>query len=769
MTRARAVPALLAALAGLAVTLPLRVLFAPDVWLSWAVVAVGSVAVSGAALRVLVGRAPLVVGGQLLLGAWALAAFAVPETLWYAVPTPATARAVAAAVAETAHAVATSAAPVRVTAGVALALAVTIAVVALIVDLVAVTLTSPAAAGMPLLAAYAAIAANTGTGLPMGYFIGPALAWVLLVGHDGVDRFAPANRAIAKVRTHGGPRPRETLWATVRWSVALALLTALALPALLPHATPTFLADGLGRGAPGGGGSSLDTSLAVARSLGDRSPTPVLRYTTDSRTPPPLRVDVLSSYTSGMWLKAHPAAESASLPPNEAGPGIERRRFTTTVSLNELRRPQLAVPGIPTEVSMTEDRWLVDSRGVVHATSDSLPYTVRAEENNPTTAQLLTVTAGDPGDHAGDLSLTGVDRSYLDAIIDEILPQARPPAETAWAIQEYLRSSRFTYALDLADPVTVDDVGRPLSDDALTQFLATRRGYCVQFATAMALMARSRDIPARVAIGYLPGTLEGDTWTVRAADAHAWPELYFAGIGWVRFEPTPGTHAGPAPAWTIAPASTTPDATPSASPTARPSSTPTGAAPTSPEAAPQTADASGPSGAWLWLRQRWWLLTAALGALLAVGATPIAAWVRRRRALHRAADPAERTELLWDSLLERLADLGIVPPTGATPRQAEADLHRAIPLDDDSATALATVVSTLERARYAAHPGSLPDVAEAADLVRTAAYRSRPLRTRLRARCWPLSGRRAWSDLGTWRPRCRRGRRREASAPDQSR
>ena len=67
-----------------------------------------------------------------------------------------------------------------------------------------------------------------------------------------------------------------------------------------------------------------------------------------------------------------------------------------------------------------------------------------------------------------------------------------------------------------------------------------RKGYCVHFASAMAVMARTLSIPSRVAVGFLPGTQdEQGTWTVSLRDAHAWPELYFEGVGWVRFEPTP--------------------------------------------------------------------------------------------------------------------------------------------------------------------------------------------------------------------------------------
>jgi transglutaminase-like putative cysteine protease len=79
--------------------------------------------------------------------------------------------------------------------------------------------------------------------------------------------------------------------------------------------------------------------------------------------------------------------------------------------------------------------------------------------------------------------------------------------------------------------------------DAVDYFLFDeRRGYCEQFASAMTVLLRSVGIPARLVTGYGPGTLNPVTGLleVRNSDAHAWVEVFFAGVGWVEFEPTPG-------------------------------------------------------------------------------------------------------------------------------------------------------------------------------------------------------------------------------------
>ena len=69
----------------------------------------------------------------------------------------------------------------------------------------------------------------------------------------------------------------------------------------------------------------------------------------------------------------------------------------------------------------------------------------------------------------------------------------------------------------------------------------------------MALMARILGIPARVGIGFLPGQAGKDgEYIVRMHDMHAWPELYFQGVGWVRFEPTPSARVATTPTWTDA-------------------------------------------------------------------------------------------------------------------------------------------------------------------------------------------------------------------------
>ena len=154
------------------------------------------------------------------------------------------------------------------------------------------------------------------------------------------------------------------------------------------------------------------------------------------------------------------------------------------------------------------------------------------------------------GEVPGDIRDRNVDlpRGFPPAVTTEaerIVAGASTPYERALALQNSFRDGSFEYSL--AAPA-----GH--SDSAIEDFLfITRTGYCEQFAAAFAAMARAVGLPARVAVGFTPGDadpLEPNRYVVRGENAHAWPEVYIAGAGWVAFEPTPGRGAPGAQAYT---------------------------------------------------------------------------------------------------------------------------------------------------------------------------------------------------------------------------
>jgi hypothetical protein len=106
------------------------------------------------------------------------------------------------------------------------------------------------------------------------------------------------------------------------------------------------------------------------------------------------------------------------------------------------------------------------------------------------------------------------------------------PYDQALAIESYLRRE-MRYSLEVEKP--------PFDQDAVDYFLFdSKTGFCQYYASAMVVLARSAGVPARLAVGFGPGTFDTvrGRFTVLESDSHAWPELYFPGIGWVEFEPT---------------------------------------------------------------------------------------------------------------------------------------------------------------------------------------------------------------------------------------
>jgi transglutaminase-like putative cysteine protease len=112
----------------------------------------------------------------------------------------------------------------------------------------------------------------------------------------------------------------------------------------------------------------------------------------------------------------------------------------------------------------------------------------------------------------------------------DIAAEADTPYDKTAAITKFLRDN-IQYAEAIPQP--------PRNQDPLEWILFEhKQAYCVYYATAEVLMLRSLGIPARMAVGFAQGERDGDSYIVRKLDAHAWPEVYFPGIGWVEFEPT---------------------------------------------------------------------------------------------------------------------------------------------------------------------------------------------------------------------------------------
>lgn len=168
-------------------------------------------------------------------------------------------------------------------------------------------------------------------------------------------------------------------------------------------------------------------------------------------------------------------------------------------------------------------------------TTDGSTYSVRSAIPALTPELLATAPAQAPPDVIEQyLALPTIAPRVVAEARRITAPQATPYAK-ARALQDYFHRG-FKYDLK----------ARPGHDNnALANFLFnTKTGYCEQFAGSYAVMARSIGLPTRVAVGFTPGELQTDgLYHVRDEHAHAWPEVYLQGFGWVPFEPTPGRGA----------------------------------------------------------------------------------------------------------------------------------------------------------------------------------------------------------------------------------
>jgi transglutaminase-like putative cysteine protease len=543
---------------------------------------------------------------------------------------------------------------------------------------------------------------------------------------------------------------------------AVGVVVALLVPAVIPHFPPRYLTEGLGRtgGGTGEGSVGFNDTLDLTRSLNNQDQSPVLTYTTTAFTRAPLRVLATSYYSRGQWTVAGATGNSPDGPPPP--PPDKRRRYTLSVSDNTLAAPRIAAPYPVVAVSMEGTPWSIDpvTRDVRVDRAVS-SYRVEYADLAPTPPELRDVGAPDSSDITDDdLSLPDRSRDLIERWSADVTRGEDNPLDKAIAIQDHLRdTSRYTYSLDLGEPLR-DDQGRLL--EPIENFYQTRRGYCVQFATAMVMMARAQGIPARMAIGFLPGQLSGQQYIVRASDAHSWPELYFQGYGWLRFEPTPGARAGTPPPYAVLGADSGAtrggrEVSESASAGATTAAQTTSATATAGPVVLQQSFLESVGDAFT-VRNLVLVLAIVLG-LLAAFAMPITAWLLRLRRRRAAVTQQDLIEAEWEELTSHFGDLGLTAPEGVTLRQLReryvADGH----LDEDNATAMRRVTTTLEKSRYDLPERTTPQEAfrlhDDIRSIRRQVGRTRAWQTRLRSFLWPEAGVSFWRSLPDRLPRRR--------------
>jgi Transglutaminase-like superfamily len=310
------------------------------------------------------------------------------------------------------------------------------------------------------------------------------------------------------------------------------------------------------------------------------------------------------------------------------------------------------------------------------------------------------------------------------------------------ALQNYLQT--FDYTTDVSG-----SIGDASGTQAIARFLVSRAGYCVHFASTMAVLARALNIPARVAVGFTPGSLADDgsgDHVITLHDAHAWPELYFAGVGWTRFEPTPDGPRTKVPGYTQGAGNGLPT-TPGSQPTGPSPANPGGAqgAQVPKQVQPLTTPTPGarPPAALPQTGGGLPVLPLALALLvLVVALLPVTSRALLRRGRwRRATSPALLAEATWAELRDTLLDYGYAWPVSDPPRRGAARLVEERHLRGDAKAALLRLASAVERARYAPELGAVGDLRGDVDTVRRALADGVSGWARLRARFLPRSAR----------------------------
>jgi transglutaminase-like putative cysteine protease len=290
----------------------------------------------------------------------------------------------------------------------------------------------------------------------------------------------------------------------------------------------------------------------------------------------------------------------------------------------------------------------------------------------------------------------------------EVTDGKATPFDRARALEQFFLdpAEGFNYSLDV-------DLGpEAQTQSAIQEFLRSRRGFCVQFASTFAAMARAVGLPARVAVGYTPGLYDSTArvYRVTSEDAHAWAEVWLAGLGWTRFEPTPASDLpggsrlpgrGPAPALSGSAAPTPATGAPAPPPTSAGES-PAPSNPAEVAIDPPAADGGDDDGlTFSWMFAIVLLLGAVAGAVVVAAGIVIA---KRRRRLRRRSrpDPAAAITGAWEEVLDRLGEAGVDRAPSRTPLEL-AD-HASARVPGAASPPLQQLARTYTATRYAPSP-----------------------------------------------------------------
>ena len=509
---------------------------------------------------------------------------------------------------------------------------------------------------------------------------------------------------------------------------------------LIPLALPPVTAPATSLG--GGLGIRVNPFIDLGQDLRERTPVTAVEYESDSDVPVYLRLATLENFSGRQWApNAVDPGAGNGIDDISAALGLERdvarTEHTADIQVAQIGGRWLPVPYPVTKLDGLDGDWSFEPSGLTVRTPrgsvDGQTFTATFDTLEPSREQLAA---------AGNSIPAGFDR-YLTVPTD--LPEVQAAAtavagagatqyDRAVLLQEWFRSG-FVYSENTPAEEGYD--GSSLN--VLTDFIEKKSGYCVHFSSAMAVMARMLGIPSRIAVGFQPGSRVGSAgegrsdFEVTTRDLHAWPELYFEGVGWTRFEPTPSRGDVPAysePAPVDNPA--TPDVDESlATPTPEPVVTPS-AAPVAPDAADRgSASAAGPR-----IGTGPLIAIGVLLGLLLLALVPFAVRrVLRAVNLSRSQKRVGGAAAAWNEVRDTARDHGWRAPPTETVRDFADRLELVLM---DTSDPIVRLRDAIEEDAYSQFRGALVRQDDLRAVLQSIS-RSVNRRERLRAALWPPS------------------------------
>jgi transglutaminase-like putative cysteine protease len=696
-------------------------------------------------------------------------AFANARSLYHLLPTPASLAVLWHVAGQGFSEASRYAPPVPGLRGMVLLAAAGIGITALLTDLIAVRLESAALAGLPLLLLFTepfTLSVSRGFfGTTVAFCAGVA-GYLALLSSEARGRIREWEQRDPAGQDAPDTRPLAAAGRRVGFAaVVVALFLPLAVPGL--HFTRLFGGGQPGIGGSGGHGGSGGAvafpgpDIQLSQQLHTSAASTVLVYTSTASVPDYLQIYTVNQLTDRGWQFSPPkslvsVSPRLPAPPGLAATAVTAKETTHIAVASNVSSDYLGALPVPYPATTVTAGGTVRADPSTLMVFDSgaslggLKYSVTSLAAAPSAAALNAVPPP-PGDITADDLQVPVAYDPLRALAQSVVRSAGAQSQfqQAVALQNWLAAGTFSYALNA--PSVVSATG-------LAQFLnVTKKGYCQQFSFAMAVLARLLGIPARVAYGFTSGTPDSaGSYVVTTHDAHAWPELYFQGYGWLRFEPTPaGSEPGQGTAFAPAYTSQSVGAAPASGAQTAPGTTPNGAAghistaniPPNlrhlfggPDVGSGTAARVGGTSPW----EIFGLVMAGL-VVLAAGAPGAARRViRRRRWRISRADRVRARDVVWahaawQELRDDLLDYGAGYRPSESPRAVAARAGDRLGLAEPARAALGRIALAEERARYAPAPADGSRLRTDSVAVRRAIAAAVPRGMRWRARLLPSS------------------------------